>query len=131
MRHEEAELVVGPVVGGRVKVVDDVDDVERQPRDTEYGDHGDQHSVSPALPLAIRFFALAGLAAGFGARSVVQLDRHAYVAEGDYEKRHDELQYRGERAEDLAKWLAGPVLLAEGVIGFLQLHVKPVWQCDQ
>lgn len=129
MRHEEAELVVGPVVGVRIKIVDDVDDVERQPRHPEYGDHGDQHPISSALPLAIRFLALAGLATGFGARSIVQLDRHAYVAESDYEKRHDELQYRGERTEDLAKWLAGPILLAEDIL--FQLHVKPIRQRNQ
>jgi len=91
VRHEETEPVVGPIVGVRVEVVDDVDDVERQPGHTEYGDHGDQHPIGPAFPLAIRFFALAGLAAGFGARAIVQLHRHAYVAEGDYEERHDEL----------------------------------------
>lgn len=135
MRHEEAELVVGPVVGVQVKVVDDVDDVERQPGHAEYGDHGDQHPVGPALPLAILLLALAGLAAGFGARPIVELDRHAHVAEGDHEERHDELQYRSERAEDLAERLAGPVFLTEGddLRGhFLRvLHVQPVRQGDQ
>lgn len=131
MRHEETEPVVGPVVDGRVEVIDDIDDVQRQPGYTEYGDHGDQHPVGPALPLAVRFFALAGLAAGFGTRPIVQLDRHAYVAEGDYEERHDELQYRSERTEDFAKRFAGPIFLAVGDIRFLQLHVKPVRQGNQ
>lgn len=125
VRGEEAELVVGPVVGLRVEVIHDVDDVERQPGNAEYRDHGDQHPVGAAFPLAISLLALARLAAGLGARPIIQLDRHAYVAEGDDEERHDELHYRGERAEDLAKRLAGPVLLAVG-IRFLQLHVKPV-----
>lgn len=122
VRHEEAELVVGPVVGVRIEIIDDVDDVEWQPRHAEYSDHGDQHPVGAALPLAIRLLAFARLAAGLGTRPIIQLNRDAHVAEGDDEERHDELHYRGERAEDLAEWLAGPVLLTVSV-RFLQLHV--------
>lgn len=127
VRHEEAQLVVVPVVRVRVEVVDDVDDVERHPGHAEYDDHRDQHAIRAALPLAVRLLALAGLAAGLGARPVLQLDRHAGVAEGDDEERHGELQYRGEQAEDLAERLVGPVLLAED-LRLLQLHVEPVRQ---
>jgi len=96
VRHEEAQFVVGPVVRVRIEVVDDVDDVERHPGHAEYDDHRDQHTIRAALSLAIRLLALAGLVAGLGARPILQLDRHADVAEGDDEEWHDELQYRGE-----------------------------------
>ena len=46
MADEKEEVVILPAVDGdEVEVGDEVDDVERQPADAEYNDHGDEHPI--------------------------------------------------------------------------------------
>lgn len=94
VHQEERKVVKLPRARRYVDVVHQVDQVERKPRHTEYRHHGYQHAIGAAFPLSVRFFFSSVFGTGLGARSVVQLQRHADVAEGDYDEREHELHGR-------------------------------------
>lgn len=50
MDHEEGQIIIRPKAGLNVDVVDEVDEVKRQPGHAKYKHHGYQHPVSPSLP---------------------------------------------------------------------------------
>lgn len=125
--HEEAQEVESPVHGGYVEVVENVDQIQRQPRDTEYGNHRYQHSVGAPLPVAICFFLAHVLTARFGLGSVVQFEADAGVAKSDDDKRQNELHSSGQTPVDLSRLFRGPSFFAVSDISLLlQLHVPTV-----
>lgn len=104
MSNEEAEVVVAPVSGRNVDIVDEIDQVERKPADAEDSHHSDQHPVGSTLPLPVRFFFAARLGPWLATRPVVQLHRHFDVAEGDDGERHHKLKGSGNPSKNLKKY---------------------------
>lgn len=100
-RYTESKRQDLYVTSRNVNVVKEVDQVKWKPRNSEYRDHGDQHPVSPALPLAISLLLARVLGAGLAASPVIELERHSHVAEGDDEERKHELHRRRHTAKHL------------------------------
>lgn len=112
--NEKNQIEVRPGVGGGVKVVNEIDSVQRQPKYQKRQHHTNQHLNGPLGSFSTTFLVAGGAAARPG--PVGKFLRHLDVTKGHDDERHEKLEHHGGAVEDLSERLARPVLLAERAI---------------